>query len=531
MKIMLISPPFSGMGGVAGHGGSAAPLNLGYLVSYVRKHDEGHDFRILDAEAWRMSFDEIEREIREFTPDLVGITMATPAYLHTMEIVDRVKAVGRDIVVCVGGPHPSAHAPEIVSESPVDIAFQGESEESFRILVDRLARGGSLDDVPSIAYRGSDGEVVRTQRGQLIANLDDIPFPARDLLPMHLYHVPATREDGGGTMANMITSRGCPYDCTYCDSRVIWTRLTRARSPGNVVDEIEECYERYGARTFSFHDDIFPMNRGRTIEICREIRRRNLDITWTCMTRVNFVWPDVMEEMRKAGCGKVIFGLESGSNEILRIIRKKATIEQAREAVAIVKAAGIKASANFMIGNIGETEETVQQTIDFAKSLQIDTAAFFVAVPYPGTELYREAKEGGYLRKDLTWEDFAVVGKGHSPMELPGLSSERIRELQISALRQFYFRPRYMVQKLLSLRSLSQIKSLLRGVKLMVTLNKPGRRDDEDAYMTLKLRQARHTHQVVEHIAKGGNPKDSGIPILARRPRKPAVVSGKTAEA
>ena len=169
--------------------------------------------------------------------------------------------------------------------------------------------------------------------------------------------------------------------------------------------------------------------------------------------------------MRKAGCKKLLFGLESGSNEILKSIQKKATIEQAREAFRIVQKAGIKAGASFMIGHIHDTEETVRETIEFAKSINPDSAAFFVSVPYPGTQMYEQAKQLGYLRDDLCWEDFAVVGKGRSPMELPNLPADRIRALQIQALREFYFRPRYVLRKLASLRTPAQLKSLLRGVK------------------------------------------------------------------
>jgi radical SAM superfamily enzyme YgiQ (UPF0313 family) len=516
MKVMMINPPFSGMGGVTGHGGSAAPLNLGYLVAYLREHDDRHEYLILDAEARRLGFAAIEQEIREFRPDWVGITMGTPTYLHVMEIVNRVKTVGKNILVAVGGPHPSGHASQVVAESEIDFAFAGESEESFRILVDKLTSGGSVADVPGLAYRDTDGTVRFTPKGPLIDDLDKLPFPARDLLPTHLYHVPATREDGGGAAANMITSRGCPYHCTYCDSQVIWTRRVRLRSPMNVVDEIQECYEQYGARTFTFHDDIFCMKRERTIEICREICRRKLDITWSCMTRVNFVWPDAVAAMKKAGCAKLLFGLESGSNEILKILQKNATTEQAREAFRITKAAGIKTGGSFMIGNIGDTEETIRQTIAFAKSLDPDTIGFFVAVPYPGTQMYKEAKKLGYLRKDLAWEDFAVVGKGRSPMELPNLSAERIRELQIKALREFYFRPRYMLRKLSSLRSFAQVRSMLRGVKTMISLL--GREEETDEYKALKRRQARHTHCVLDQVYAGGDPGQLDISVS-----KPAV--------
>ena len=177
MRIMMINPPFSGVGGVKGHGGSAAPLNLGYLVSYLRKFDPTHDCRILDAEAMRMGFDAIEQHLRDFAPDLVGITMATPAYLHVMEIVDRVKTVGRGIRVAVGGAHPSAHARSLVDETDIDFAFTGESEESFRILVEKLASGGSLADVPGLTFRDTDGTIRSNDKPPLIADLDDIPFP------------------------------------------------------------------------------------------------------------------------------------------------------------------------------------------------------------------------------------------------------------------------------------------------------------------------------------------------------------------
>ena len=171
--------------------------------------------------------------------------------------------------------------------------------------------------------------------------------------------------------------------------------------------------------------------------------------------------------MKKAGCRKIMFGLESGDNEVLKIMKKEATVEQAKEAFKICRRVGIKTMGSFMLGNIGETEDTIRATINFAKELNPDTVAFFVAVPYPGTEMYRIAFQKGYIRPDVTWADFTVIGKNRAPMELPGLPSKRVRELQAQALKEFYLRPSYILKKALDIRSLFEAKSLFRGTQLL----------------------------------------------------------------
>jgi radical SAM superfamily enzyme YgiQ (UPF0313 family) len=470
MRVLLINPPFTGFGGLEGHGGKAAPLNLGYLASFLRMQKPETDIRILDAEGLRLGFDEVEQEVRNYMPDLIAITTPTPAYVHVLEVAKRTKAISRDIYVAVGGPQPSAFPELCAGEEDIDFAFFGESEVSFYELVERLDKGGSLEEVDGMAFKGTDGNVVVNKHRALVADLDTLPFPARDLMPLHIYYPTATKRVSGKRSANMITSRGCPYDCTYCESKVIWTRKARFRGPDNVVDEIEECVTKYGLGEFNFHDDILPLRRERTIEICREIRRRKLDISWVGMTRVNFVWDDVMLEMKKAGCRKLMFGLESGSNELLEIMKKKATVEEARDAFAICKRAGIKTMASFMLGNIGETEETVRQTIDLAKELNPDTVAFFISVPYPGTELYNVAKQKGWVREDVTWSDYTVVGDGRPIVILPDISPEELKYWQSRAIREFYLRPSYMMKKLFSLRSFQELRSVFHGVKLFTKI-------------------------------------------------------------
>lgn len=467
MKILFINPPFARFGGVEGHGGVQAPLNLSYLASYLRMVEPHHNLKIFDAEATGSDFDDVEAVCREFQPQIVAITMPTPAYLHGLETAYRAKKVNGDTWVVVGGPHPSAFARETVLEKDVDFAVSGEGEMAFTHLVRTLERGGDLKQIGGVAFQLDDDAVHYNSRKTLIDNLDDIPFPARDLLPMDRYVITGPKRTTGRRGGNMITSRGCPYDCTFCESKVLWTRATRLRSVENIVDEIQECNQRYGIGEINFHDDILPMKRDRTLELCKEIRKRKLDVNWVCMSRANFVWDDVMLEMRKAGCKKIMFGFESGSNEILKIIKKKATIEQAREAVKICRRARIKVMGSFMIGNVGENEETVRQTIDFAKELDLDTASFFVAMPYLGTELFQQAKAKGYLQNEIQWKDFAVLGSSNPPMVLPDLPPQRLLELQAQAIREFYLRPSYMVRKLLGLRSFGEFWNLVSGLKIL----------------------------------------------------------------
>ncbi|MDP2909879.1 MAG: radical SAM protein [bacterium] len=252
----------------------------------------------------------------------------------------------------------------------------------------------------------------------------------------------------------------------------MWQRKVRFRSIKNVVDEIEECLNKYGIGEFNFHDELFTVNKARTIEFCREILKRNLDIAWVCMIRVDYTDEETLGWMKKAGCKKIMFGFESGSQMILDLMKKRVALDKAEIAVKLVKKICIKTAGNFMLGNIGETEETIRQSIDLAKKLNTDTMAFFVASPYPGTEFYQIAKANGYFRKDFEWKDFTLVSNNLPPLNLPGLPAEKILYWQKRAYREYYLRPRYILGKLFSVRNLVDLKNLYNGAKLFLRLEK-----------------------------------------------------------
>lgn len=473
MKILLLNPPFTDYGGLEGHGGKAAPLNLAYLAAYLRLKKPHLDISILDCEGLRLKYEQIESRLRDLAPDVIAITLPTPAFVQGIEVSKIAKRLNPKVKVIVGGPHPTAFPIETTGEDSIDISVYGEGEVTFTDIIGQLETSGPLADIRGIAYKDENSNVKLNPPQPLISDLDSVPFPARDLLPLDIYFPPPTKRESNKNSANMVTSRGCPYECTYCMARIIWNKKVRFRSVKNVVDEIEECVKKYNLGEFNFHDELFTLKRDRTIEICREIQRRKLDIAWVCMVRVDYVWEDVLREMKKAGCKKIMFGFESGSQEILDTMKKKTNIKQAIDAVKLVKKVGIKTAGNFMFGNIGETDESIRKSIDLAKLLNTDTVAFFIASPYPGTEFYEIAKRNGYLRPDLEWKDFTLVAdRAKPPLNLPDLSSERIAEWQKKAYKEYYFRMGYILQKLFSIRSATDIKNIFYGTQLLFKLQK-----------------------------------------------------------
>jgi len=470
MKILFLNPPFTDYGGLEGHGGKALPLNLAYLASYLRNQKPDVQIKILDCEALGLDYSEIKEEIKRIKPDLVGITTPTPAFTQVLEICRIIKQeISKDIITVLGGPHPTALPQETIAEKNIDICVVFEGEVAFTELVEALDKNEPLNKIKGIFFKDND-KVINTEVREPIKDLDQLPFPARDLFDTDLYFSPPTKRISKWKAGNMITSRGCPYQCTYCMASFMWQRKVRFRSINNVIGEIEECINKYGIREFNFHDELFTINKKRTIEFCQEVIKRKLKIAWVCMIRVDFADKETLEWMKKAGCKKIVFGFESGSQMILDKMKKQVALNKTEETVMLVKKIGIKTAGNFMIGNIGETEKTIRQSIDLAKKLNTDTMGFFVASPYPGTEFYKIAKEKGYFRPDITWKDFTLVSNNLPPLNLPGLPAEKILEWQKKAFREYYIRPKYILQKILSINSWVDILNLYNGAKMLFSL-------------------------------------------------------------
>lgn len=466
IKIVLVNPPYVNFEGIKESAGHAVPLNLLYLAAYLR---ENTDCKVstLDAEILGLSYIDIEKKLRIENPDVVGITSPTPAMKHVIRIAEITKKINPNCIVIVGGPHPTALPKQTARIPNIDFVVIGEGELTLLELVNAIKSKETLfKHIDGLAYKFHD-KIILTNPRALIQNLDSIPFPARDLVDLKLYHsAPTKKVSSSESSASLLTGRGCPYNCIHCISKIIWQRKYRARSPKNVVDEIEECVEKYNLTEFNFYDDTFTLFEDQVINICKEIRKRRLDISWICMGRVNNISRNMIREMKNAGCKKIAFGIESGSQQVLNVMRKNITLGQACKAVKIAKDEGIDVHGSFMLGNIGETRKTIKETIKFAKELNTDSATFFITTPYPGTDLYKIALEKGYITQDTKWEDFAPLTKSLPPLVQDSLTQEELLKLQKEAFREIYLRPRFIFNKLLQIHSFQDVKSVLEGLKV-----------------------------------------------------------------
>ncbi len=444
-----------------------SPLGVSYLASSIRSEA---DVRIMDAVAEGFYHEEeldedfiavgsplseIKQRIEEFRPQVVGITcLFSSVFPIIRQLCRMVKEVDPNILTVIGGAYPTFLPEHCLKEKSLDLIVLGEGEDTFRELILRLRAGRPLGEVDGLAFR-EDGKVVVRPRTRWIEDLDAIPFPARDLLPMDLYakiSVPATYSAKEKLITPIITSRGCPARCSYCSSSRYWGYRFRARSPENVLDEIGELIERFHIRELQFEDDNITANPKRAKAIFQGMIDRGYRVA------INFpngvaLWTldeELVELMKAAGCYEMTLAFESGSQHVLdHIIQKPLNLERARQIAQLIHRKNIRTNAFYIFGFPGETREQVQETFRFAREMKTNTAWFFIASPLPGTELHRQAQEQGLLPEDFNFENLSftrsVFRSGpFRPGELERLAG---RELVKYNVRAFFRHPWILFNK------------------------------------------------------------------------------------
>ena len=434
------------------------PLGIAYLAAVLEKAH--HQIKLIDAAALQYDKDDIIKETRSFGPDLVGITATTASFTKALDVAKEIKAE-RGPKVVLGGPHVTALPEESIRNSCFDIGVIGEGELTLVELVARLESDQDLRDVKGIIYRRGN-DVYRNSARPYIVDLDSLPFPARNLLPPLDVYRPTPSAHRSVPQGTMITSRGCPYNCTFCDHSVFGS-IYRARSATNVVDEMELLIEKYAAKEIRFWDDTFNIDSGRVLRICDEIQARGIDVPWTCLARMNHMNKDALHAMADAGCWQIDYGIESGSQELLNRIGKGLTLEVVRRVAKMTNDAGIRMRGFFMLGLPGETEETMKQTIEFAKELDLSAAVFHITTPFPGTELYETTLESGELDSRVDWDNYSIFSSQASPYAPEGLTRETITQYQVKAYREFYMRLSFILRQVLGIRSLSDVRRYITG--------------------------------------------------------------------
>ena len=409
------------------------PLGLGYIAAALKKR--GVEVELVDCTF--MQFSEAVERIKRAKPQIVGFYSMFSMKKTTLELARAIKSeVTGDCLMVVGGPLPS-WAPEGFLDV-FDVVAVGEGEQTISELADCVAQGTELSGVKGLIFR--DGKrIVNTGPRGFIEDLDSLAFPTRDLFDNEAYKKYYLERFGYST-TSMITSRGCPFSCDFC-SRPIFGADMRSRSVGNIVDEVEEIaglgYERVW-----FADDCFTLNRKHLLDVCAELVRRGVDVGWECLSRVDTMDAEVAEGMKRAGCIGVFFGIESGNDSVLSLMKKRITTAQAERAVYAAKAAGLKVGAFFIVGYPGESNKTVLDTVRFASGLPLDYLSFTLPYPIPGTPLYERVKDNGVSIED--WEEpknYRLIR--HKLLYASGFSESKLKFAIGKAQAQFYGR-RYL---------------------------------------------------------------------------------------
>lgn len=460
MRIQLINTPYlDTYGSLKKIAAVYFPLGLGYIAAVLRENGF-YEIDLFDPEAEKSNWKEVKERIKNFDADVVGLSCVTATYPTAKRIAKLVKSTNKKALVVIGGVHVSALPKETIKDCPaIDLVAIGEGEYTFLEICQKLEKGENLGDILGIALRKGK-KIFLSPARQFILNLDKIPFPARYLVDLNNYRTPSHMEIGEKSIT-LISSRGCPAQCTFCASYVVAGRRFRAHSPEYVIREIDYLQAKYGYQYFIFEDDSFTIDKERVKEICRQLIKRKKKIIWSCFGRVTTVDRSVLRLMEKSGCYLIGYGIESGDQVIRKNIKKGITEEQCRRAFRLSKEVGLKTQGFFMIGNPGETEETVKKTIDLAIELDPDLAFFSPLVPYPGTEIYNQLC-GVHFDPSRDWVDYSAFGDNLA-LRLHNIPSKKLKYYCSLANRKFYLRPAYIFKRVKNLSSFAELRASLRG--------------------------------------------------------------------
>ena len=465
MRVALLHAPYAETyGPLKSASGRYFPLGLGYLGAVLKR--AGHTVLFLDPETQGLSTDAVKKALREFSPQLAGVSCATPSFPSARKLAGLVREAVPGCPTIVGGVHASAFPRQVLEEAPeFDMACSGEGEYLMLDLVNALSSSPTyhlplttLNSIAGLTWRNN-GTIVQNPTRPWITDMDSIPFPAREMANPDLYR-PHAHNRRGKRATTIISSRGCPFSCVFCASHVALGRQFRAHSPKYVVDEIEFLNKEMGVDQLIFNDDTFTLDAARVRGICDEILRRGLKVSWFCFARANTVTPELLALMKKAGCFSVGFGVETGDAEILKAIKKNETLDDLRNGVGWANDSGIKTQCFFVFGNPGETAETIEKTIKFAIELKPTLAFFNMMVPYPGTEMFDKHYGQGPGASGYRWEDWVAVGP-RATINIPGIPS--LEKAVAEANRRFYFRPSQVWRYIRHAGSVLEVLQAFRG--------------------------------------------------------------------
>lgn len=458
MRVLLINPPWQikSKGNVwRTVAAKMPPLGLAWIATVL--DEAGHKVEIIDAHAEGLFVEDVPDRAKQLGDfDIIGITATTPLINNSYALSGLLKNVYPDCLLVLGGVHPTVLPEECLSHDEVDLVVRGEGEMT---LLD-LANGKDIQKVDGVSWK-KDGKIIHNSPRELIKDLDSLPMPLYEKLPMHRYH-PAIGASKRLPSTSILATRGCPGRCTFCH-RQFGERL-RVRSGRKVAEEVLHLQKTYGIKDICFYDDTFTASKKEVRAFCEALQEYKIDLTWNCFSRIDTFNEEVFRMMKQSGCHQVMFGVESLNREILKNINKKMNPDAVKEVIQKAKKLGLEVRAAFMIGNPGETEESLQQMIRDMISLDPDIVHINITTPYPGTEMFSWARHNNLLMT-TDWNDYDL---SKPVMRVPGLSQETMRYYYKLAYRKFYLRWGYLLNRLRKLNSIDGIKTSLRAFFYMM---------------------------------------------------------------
>lgn len=416
-------------------------LGLGYIASFLEQKD--YKVKIFDLAAENIDYKNLALRLINLRPRFIGLGATTVLIKQAIHLANICKEILPEAEIVLGGVHPSIFPEEALSFAWIDYIIRREGE--FSLL--ELLAGNSPETIAGLSYK-SGSKILHNPERPYIESLDSMPHPAYHLLPMRNYK-PSTGNYRRLPAASIITSRGCPGRCTFCYTGTMGKRI-RFRSAENILDEINLLIKDYEIKEINFYDDTFTANRQNVLRLCAALKKNKINISWTCMSRVDMVDSVLLKEMKSAGCHQIGYGIECADADVLTNINKHISPERVRKSVKETQGAGIDVRGMFMFGNPGETEETMEKTLRFAMSLNCDLAVFNITTSYPGTEMFNWAKKKRYLLT-FDWEKYNLA---QSVMQLPTVPAAKVESFYRLAYKRFYLRPAYIIRRVLKIRSL-----------------------------------------------------------------------------
>jgi len=460
MKILLVmSPMFSHKTHCLANTDTEIPIGLCYLAGMLEKH--GYSVTILDGQVVSDIDKKLEELLKNNNFQAIGFSSTSPAISNTKRLTALAKRIKPKTPVFLGGAHPTVLGPKILEElTDVDVAVLGEGENTILELMEYVKGRMRLDNISGIAFR-KQGKIITTKPREFIADLDIIPFPAFHLVDILKYTPPPGLFFKKPTVG-VASARGCPYSCNYCADSLLWHRKCRMHSANYVADMMELLAKKYGVKEIRFFDDTFTINRERVVDICNKLLEKNLNLLWRCALRADRVDYELLKLMKKAGLCSISYGIESGSEEILKKMNRQITIDQIRQAVKWSKSLGIETKGFFMLNYPGDTIKTTEETIALSRELDLDFVGFNLTVPFLGTQVREEVLKNCQIEPKY-WDNWDKPIGNQIYFYQKDLPPEYLKKAYLKAIRGFHLRPKMILRSFMKIKSRDILKSYFKG--------------------------------------------------------------------